>query len=153
MERLKKALYLALGIALIFWSFYQFLQSPAPEKYQDSSTLYIGATTIPIEISDTDEERSLGLSGRASLTEGTGMLFAFDAPGNPGFWMKDMRFPIDIVWIGEDWTVVSVEKNISPETFPKVFYPNRPAKFVLELNSGDAARLGIDAGQSLSRSH
>lgn len=58
--------------------------------------------------------------------------------------MKDMNFPIDIVWIGEDWKVVSINTLVNPDTYPEVFYPALPVKYVLELNSGEASILGID---------
>jgi uncharacterized protein len=153
MEQLKKLFYLILGLALVIWSFYQFLQQPASLPHQQNSVLYLMDAAIPVEVADTDMERSLGLSGRESLARGSGLLFIFETPGNYGFWMKDMRFPIDIVWIDEDWKVISVEKDARPETFPRIFYPNAPIKFVLELNSGDASRLGIDAGLTLSPNH
>lgn len=166
MESLKQKAYLALGIAFIIWSFYQFLQQPAPSKYlplvdesprvetvQQNSVVYVGKKAIAVEVADTNAERSLGLSNRESLAKGSGLLFIFEKAGNYGFWMKEMLFSIDIVWMDENWQVINVEKSISPQTYPKIFYPNTPAKFVLELNSGDASRLGIDAGQRLSPSH
>ena len=160
METLKKYLFLLLGIALVIWSFYAFLNSPAPAHYQprvDSrveagqniSQLFIGGIQIPIEIAESNEERAQGLSGRAALPSGQGLLFIFDLPGSYGFWMKDMQFPIDIVWINENWEVIGLERRVTPETYPTTFYPPSPVKYVLELNSGDATRLGIDIGSKL----
>ena len=60
--------------------------------------------------------------------------------------MKDMNFPIDIIWIDESWRVIGVERDINPETFPKIFYPVRAIKYVLELPAGTAKEKGIDDG-------
>jgi uncharacterized protein len=152
MEAVKKFFYLFLGGVLIIWSFYAFLNSPAPAHYQNNSKLFVGSIQIPIEVADSDEERSLGLSRRESLLEGNGLLFIFEIPGSYGFWMKEMRFPIDIVWINEEWEVVGVERKVAPSTFPETFYPPSPVKYVLELNSGEADKKGIDAGSKVTRS-
>lgn len=149
MKILKKGIYLTLGIALIVWSFYAFLQQPAPEKYQGTPIIKIGEHSILIEVADTDIERSQGLSGRESLLSNSGLLFVFEKPGVYGFWMKEMRFSIDIVWINEEWEVVGVHKEVKPETYPNLFYPNAAVKYVLELNSGTASRVGIDTGRKL----
>jgi uncharacterized membrane protein (UPF0127 family) len=135
--------FLLVGIALIVWSFYMVLQDPAPTKYQELPLMHIGNQTIRVEIADTDMERIRGLSGRESLSSGTGLLFIFDRADYHGIWMKDMNFPIDIVWLevprqaGESYRVVDIEKNVSPSTFPHVFYPPRPVKYILETNPGE----------------
>jgi uncharacterized membrane protein (UPF0127 family) len=97
-------------------------------------------------IADTDASRRQGLSDKPSLPEDAGMLFVFDVPGQYGFWMKDMTFPLDMVWIGADKTVVSVSKDLSPDTYPEVFNPPVPISYVLEINAGSADRLGIIPG-------
>ena len=61
--------------------------------------------------------------------------------------MKDMNFDIDIVWIDEKFNVVGVEKQVSPETFPQIFYPNQEVKYVLELPAGFTDKHRIDTGQ------
>lgn len=155
---MKDKIFLLIGIAVVIWSVYAFLQKPAPAKYQVNSfqltadsLLRIGDKQISVEIADTSEERAQGLSGRERLALGTGMLFVFDEPGIYGFWMKDMNFPIDIVWIDEKGRVVGVERDARPETFPQAFYPPSEVLYVLELNSGVAAELGIDIGSRVSQ--
>ena len=101
---------------------------------------------ITAEVADAAETRSRGLSGRESLQEGTGMLFIFDSPAQYGFWMKDMNFAIDIVWIDEKFHVVGIDKEVSPETFPQVFYPDQPVKYVLELPTGAVDKYRIATG-------
>jgi uncharacterized protein len=160
-KTLKDILFLILGIAIITWSFYTFLQKPAPAHYQNlyqgqkseksnTPSIKIGDKSIRVEVADTDAERAQGLSGREMLETDTGLLFIFEIPGKYGFWMKDMKFPIDIVWIDENWQVISINANVSPQTFPNVFEPISLVKYALEINSGDASRLGIDIGSSLS---
>lgn len=94
-------------------------------------------------------KRELGLSGRRSLVPGTGMIFIFPKPGNYGFWMKDMNFSIDIVWIRSDRTVIGIERNISPATFPKTLYPPSDIQFVLELKAGESEKFDIATGTIL----
>ena len=110
----------------------------------------IGEVEISAEIADTDAKRAQGLSGRETLGEYEGMLFVFPRADYYGFWMKDMRFPIDIVWIGEDMRIVGITKNVSPETFPEVFRPPLPARYVLETKSGLADTRAIEIGESIS---
>ncbi len=85
-----------------------------------------------VRVADSPIERARGLSGTASLSNGEGMLFVFEKLGIYGFWMKDMNYPIDIIWINEKWQVVGTSKNLSPDSFPTVFYPPEPVRYVLE---------------------
>src|SRR3989304_3569969 len=72
----------------------------------------IAEINIPVEIADTDEKRTKGLSGKSSLDEKSGMLFVFEKKGIiPIFWMKDMLIPIDMIWIREG-KVVKIDKNV-----------------------------------------
>lgn len=105
---------------------------------------------IAVDVADTEATREQGLSGRATLAENHGMLFFFDAPGRPGFWMKDMLFSIDIIWISKDWTVIDITKNLSPDTYPNAFSPAAEAQYVLEVPAGFADIHHIQIGQSLS---
>jgi len=78
-----------------------------------------------------------------------GMLFVFSKPIEPAFWMKNMFFPIDIIWIDSTRTVVGITKKISPSTFPETFYPPSPVKYVLEVNAGQAEANNIVEGTIL----
>jgi len=97
--------------------------------------------TFSFEVADTTAEREQGLSGRESVPQ-DGMLFIFPEKGNYGFWMKDMLIPIDMIWIADDGTVVDVDRNVLPETYPKAFHPSEPVRYVLETEAGDADRRG-----------
>jgi len=109
-------------------------------------TITIGGVSLAVEVADTEILREQGLSGRSDLRSGKGMLFVFDTDGLWNIWMKDMQFPIDIVWTDVDGKVVTVALDIAPETYPKVFSPSSPARYVLELPAGFAAAHGIKEG-------
>jgi uncharacterized membrane protein (UPF0127 family) len=106
----------------------------------------IGGQTVSLEIADTDEERSKGLSGHVPLEVDEGMLFVFPVSGPYGFWMKDMTFPIDIVWLDEMYRIVYVKEQATPESYPQVFAPGVPARYVVELSSGFFAKNHLHAG-------
>ncbi|MCH8987641.1 MAG: DUF192 domain-containing protein [Chloroflexi bacterium] len=109
-------------------------------------------TDIAVELAESPEERIKGLSGRASLDAGTGMLFVFEKAERLRFWMREMEFPLDIVWISAGCRVVDVSENVpvpEPGTtlndLPR-YSPDAPAKYVLEINGGEAAALGLAVG-------
>jgi len=104
----------------------------------------IGDTELTLEIADTPEKRELGLSGRKNLPEKTGMLFVFPMPSQPGFWMKDMKFALDFIWLDQNLKVAEIIENISPETYPEVYIPQEPIQYMLELTAGDALRYNIE---------
>lgn len=100
--------------------------------------VFIGDEIIYVEIADTPQKRGQGLSGRESLCEQCGMLFIFPEPAMPDFWMSNMNFPLDILWI-KDRTVIGVVENLSPlaDNAPPVYYrPKEPITASLELNAG-----------------
>jgi uncharacterized membrane protein (UPF0127 family) len=99
-------------------------------------TLTIGDTKIAVEIADTEATRTRGLSGRASLAENTGLLFIFNRADYYGFWMEEMNFPIDIIWLDNNWRVVDITINALPQNFPTTYQPRAPARYVLEVNAG-----------------
>ena len=105
---------------------------------------------ITVEVVDTPETRQQGLSNRASLGDDEGMLFVFDdVSSNHCFWMKDMQFPIDMVWLDEEKRVINTFEFVEPSTYPQTFCPEGPAKYGLELYGYRAAEIGIVAGAQL----
>jgi len=99
-------------------------------------TAVINNSSFRISIADTALERARGLSNKISLPKEEGLLFVFNEIGVYHFWMKDMNFPIDIIWIGEDYKIVYIKENALPESYPEKFNPNQPALYVLEINAG-----------------
>lgn len=121
---------------------------------QDTATMRvrIGNSSLNVEVADTDAERVQGLSGRVALAENAGMLFIFDAPALYNFWMPNMSFPIDIIWINESRRIIGFEKNAAPLEVGKdaVFYsPPSPIKYALEANAGFVEKNNITAGQQI----
>lgn len=104
---------------------------------------------IPVYLADNEEERIKGLGGLASIPRDYGMLFIFDASDYISIWMKDMLFPIDIMWIDENNIIVHIEKNISPDTYPKIFTPPFKARYVLELNAGMSDYYDLKIGEKV----
>lgn len=106
----------------------------------------IRGSEISVEIAATPEARTLGLSGRPTLPDGAGLLFVFPRNSDWSFWMKDMLFSIDIVWISAERRIVHIERSVPPESFPASFRPDAPARYVLEVNAGVAERSGWTVG-------
>jgi len=106
---------------------------------------------LSVEVMVTDADRQMGLMFRPSLPEDRGMLFVFGELDFHGIWMKNCRFPIDIVWLDESRTVVHVAEAVPPckaDPCP-VYQPLRKAAYVLELNAGQARREKALVGATL----
>jgi uncharacterized membrane protein (UPF0127 family) len=119
-------------------------------KETGTPIMHIGKKSLRVEIVKTPEERMIGLSNRDALTGVDGMLFVFDAPDMHQIWMKDMRFPIDIIWISEDLEVISIDHQVRPDTYPTLFRPLRPARYAVETNAIFAETFDLHPGQKVS---
>jgi hypothetical protein len=115
-----------------------------------SRTLHAGSQTYTLEIARTEQEHDKGLSGRQSLPKNRGMLFVFSREEQQCFWMKHMKFPLDIVWTDAHRKVVFLARNVSPDSYPRTYCSGTPAAYVIELNGGEADRAGIHKGQVLN---
>lgn len=117
---------------------------PLPQAGQ----VRIGDQVWEVRTASTGPERERGLSGLERLPAGQGMWFVFAGPVSPGFWMKGMHFPIDIVWIGADRQVLGVTPMHPCRTLScQVIYPPAPVTQVLEVNLGEfhgAAGMRVD---------
>ena len=113
-----------------------------------------GGAAVPVELALTGAQRSRGLSGRESLAAGSGMLFVFEQPNKSGFWMPEMRFSLDIIWIGADCRLVHIAAEVphpapdTPRSELPIYAPDAPGQYVLEVNAGDAARAGWQTGDA-----
>ncbi len=92
-------------------------------------------TPLRVMVASTTADLQHGLSDRAALSPTEGMLFVFDKDDYQGIWMKDMNFPIDIVWLDKNGIIVDYAQNVKPDTYPKVFEPKVPARFVIETSA------------------
>ena len=115
-------------------------------KKDNPPVVFINGARIEVEIADSLSEKARGLSGMEGLGQNEGMFFVFDEPGYYSFWMKDMKFPIDIIWIANDKKIIDITKNASPGSYPSVFKPASSARYVLELNAGFADKHEIKIG-------
>lgn len=112
----------------------------------NTKTLTIGQTNLTVEVADTEASRTQGLSSRRDLSDHAGMLFVFDKPGFYGFWMKDMKFALDLIWIDETWKIVDLTKNASPKSFPGTYMSSEPVRYVLEVPAGFANKNNLKIG-------
>lgn len=103
---------------------------------------------LEVEVANTRGSRELGLSGRDKMGDNEGFLYVFDAPGRYGFWMKDMSFPLDIIWINQNGVVVDIERDVATtsDPNPKIFMNESEAVYVLEINAGLSQRFGLYLG-------
>jgi hypothetical protein len=109
----------------------------------------LSQTPLKVQVVSKLADQQKGLSARQTLPAGAGMLFVFSEPVRPGFWMKDMRFSLDLIWLDSERKVTSISPNLGPKTYPQTFYPSRPIKYVLEVNAGWAASHKIKLGAQL----
>lgn len=116
----------------------------------DSKIITIGNTSLSVEVAADDGAILKGLSGREKLAENAGLLFVFPAPGYYPFWMKDMHFPIDIMWVGADKKIVGFSQNLLSESYPTTFTPPLPVQYVIEVNAGWVKSRGINVGDLLT---
>lgn len=116
----------------------------------NAALLSIGDTMLTIDIANTENSREQGLSGRESLEPDHAMLFVFPEDGQYAFWMKEMQFPIDIVWIDKSGTIIDVDNAVSPNTFPSTFSPSAPVRYVLEANANFVSDHGIKIGDTVT---
>ncbi|HSX33170.1 MAG TPA: DUF192 domain-containing protein [Candidatus Saccharimonadales bacterium] len=109
----------------------------------------IGGFVYKLQVAATPAARAIGLSTHRSLGLHEGMLFIYPVPGDQCFWMKNMHFSIDIIWLDHIHRVVHVLSNVSPATYPKSFCPPVPAQYVIELHAGQAAQDDVRSGTLL----
>lgn len=106
---------------------------------------------LTVEVMETDEDRARGVMFRESLPLDRGLLFVFDAPSRHALWMKNCKFPIDMVWLDAAGKVVHVAAEVPPctkEPCP-IYEPDRLALYVVEINAGQARREKVTIGARL----
>lgn len=144
-KKIKWALSLAIAI-LVCLALYVF----ATSSQNDLKTVDIGGAQLNVEIAKTSQQKQQGLCCRESLDADSGMLFVYYNPGDYRFWMKDTLIPLDIIWISPDKTIVHIEADVKPASFPETFGSSQPAQYVLETNAGWAAKNGVEVGDRVS---
>ncbi len=106
-------------------------------------------TKVYVEVADTDAKRIHGLSGREGLKDNEGMLFVFENEGLYSFWMKEMKFDLDFVWIRNN-KIVDIIQNVSHNNQEVIYRPKTPVTEVLEINAGFVEKNGIKIGDAVN---
>lgn len=116
-----------------------------------TTTLRIRSIVYSAEIAATPQEKELGLGQRDNLAPFHAMLFPYDHAEAFSFWMKGMRFPLDMIWI-RDNVIVDISKNVPVSIDGKlpVYSPREPVNKIVEVNAGDADKFGFQIGDVVS---
>ncbi|MBB1473668.1 DUF192 domain-containing protein [Luteimonas sp. MC1825] len=117
-----------------------------------SAWVELAGERIAVEIADDDEERARGLMFRDTLADGHGMLFIHEREERQAYWMKNTRIALDILYFDASLRLVSQQRDVPPcsagDRCPP--YPSsKPARYVLELNAGEARRMDLQDGALL----
>lgn len=140
-------------IAIIVGGYYFYSENYKNSAIRDNSSeendlpfILIKDTKVYVDIVSDEDSRGIGLSERVSLKENEGMFFVFDNLDIWGFWMKEMKFPIDIIWFDENYSVVDIKENALPESYPEIFLPADNSLYVLEVSAGFVKKHEIKIG-------
>lgn len=123
-----------------------------PVNYDNQTSVLLGRVGegyFNFELANTNAKRTQGLSGRDPLPVTDAMLFVFDETGQHCFWMKDMKFNIDILWFDANKKLVFEKRNVTPDTYPQNFCSDVPTKYVVEVTAGVAEKNQIKLGTNL----
>lgn len=119
------------------------------EYFEPLVPMAVGEVVVEASLATTAVQRRRGLSGTPFLPPGVVKLFVFDELGEWGFWMRDMNYPIDIIWLDAAGAVVHIEADVHPDTYPETFAPDALALYVIETEAGFAAEHDIRIGTTV----
>lgn len=105
--------------------------------------------TFLVEVMRDKEGLRKGLSLRESMPEGHGMLFVLDVSQEHAFWMKGMRFPLDILFIGRDMKITELLENLQPCERCPLYFPKEQPAYALELNAGQSRKQSLSVGDTM----
>ncbi|MFA5778185.1 MAG: DUF192 domain-containing protein [Candidatus Paceibacterota bacterium] len=145
----KKVLSFLIIVIILLLGFFLITRFSENLTSENIKYVKIAGQNIKVDLALTKETQQQGLSGRSELKEDEGMLFIFNHEGLYSFWMKDMNFPIDIIWINKNLEVVDMKKNVLPESYPENFVPKENAKYVLEIVAGFGEKNNLKEGDSI----
>lgn len=118
----------------------------------EQNLIKVGGHALCIEVAATEDEIVRGLSGRDNLPWDSGMLFVEERPKRYSYWMKGMRFPLDLIWVDEGGSVVDITENATPhlgEADPPLITPCQKVLYVIEVNAGWVAARGVQIGDKV----
>jgi len=121
-------------------------QYPPPSLGEQTGIMTIGGKTLYVDLDVTSAQQELGLGNRSGLGADQGMLFIFPTDDIHMFWMKDMSFSIDMIWMSDDGTIIYIQPNVAPSTYPDAFGPNGVSRYVLEVPANFAAENNVKVG-------
>jgi uncharacterized membrane protein (UPF0127 family) len=142
---------IAAGAASLFYVFLKtdrLIVPPTSPALTERVVLDFTNVRVYAEIAATPAEKERGLSGRLTLSPDAGMLFVFSSPSRPGFWMKEMNFPLDFIYL-RDGRVAEIKENVPAAIIPIPFFPAAEIDAVLEVNAGFVKRHGITVGATV----
>ena len=116
------------------------------EYYAPLVPMHIGDVPVEATLAITPAERQQGLSDTPYLPTNVVKVFIFSEADELSFWMKDMQYPIDIIWVDAEARIVDIHEHVAPETYPDTFSPSKPARYVIETNAGFVAEHDIAIG-------
>lgn len=122
--------------------------TPSNNGYRQVNVTVNGVEIIA-DVAATNDQRSKGLAVKDTLSENESMLFVFSAEREHSFWMKNMKFPIDIIWLDGDKEVVHIEHSLEPcvpDSFCQTYKPNDDSLYVLETVAGFAEKYDVTGG-------
>ena len=133
-----------------FENFLKRFESIPNDRYLQAKVI-INGFELRVYLAVTNDQQIKGLSVKDHLKENEGMLFVYEQPSRQGFWMKDMKFPIDIIWLDNNGTVVYIKNSLQPciMTFAflcPTYTPDKDSLYVLETGSGFSKKHGIKIG-------
>jgi uncharacterized membrane protein (UPF0127 family) len=156
---------IAIIILVICYTVFHKKSSVPNENLPLTETISTPGGNIFVRVARTNNEQQMGLSGFKTIYENQGMLFPFKNSGIYPFWMKDMNFPLDMVWlkhipkspylpqVGDYYQVVMVTENALPSSYPKMFQTTTPVDAVLEINAFAASKFGLTVGTGIHLIH
>ena len=146
----KISLILVLSILIIFFFFNIAKSLNIFSKVTPSNIGHIEINGVGLSVYKvtSEKDQKKGLSGRESLRNDEGMFFIFPKIEEHLLWMKEMKFPIDMIWFDGDLNVIYVEKNVSPESYPSTFGPSEGSKYVLETNANFFEKNNLKIGDN-----
>jgi hypothetical protein len=142
-----KFLYIVIAVALIGGVIA--LNAVILKQHTMMRTLMIGKQRYDLEVADTPVQLEKGLSGRSVLPASKGMLFILAKSSDNCFWMKDMHFPLDMIWLDKNGRIIHTAANVNPSSYPNQYCSEGQPKYVIELNAGNIKCGNIRDGQAL----
>lgn len=143
---------IAIVVGLVFGFNYLFRHAATPLGQSPSSTITINKHAFRVIVAKSDNEKEIGLSNKSSLASDQGMLFPFQTADYYAFWMKNMKFPIDIIYINNSRIVTIFHSVPSPKNTNDqlpIYKPSQPANNVLEINAGLAKKYNFKEGDAV----